>query len=211
MQERSKARSCEYPMIPAPHALLLDFDGLLADYDHRRHLQHLADAAGCTPAQVDAVLRGEKLELAHARGELDGDALLHELNTRLGSQLHARHWFAARTAASRLRRDVLVVLKQVRADIHIAVLTNNGPLSVAAITALLPDLAVLDSATLGVRKPDPQAYLAATARLGCEPSRTLFIDHLFRNVRGARNAGLQADTAFHAQSLQRVLRRYRLF
>jgi len=198
-------------MIPTLHALLLDFDGLLADYDHRRHLQHLAEAAGCTPAQVDAALRGDGLELAHARGELDGDALLHELNTRLGSQLHARHWLAARTAASRLRRDALAVLKQVRPDVRIAVLTNNGPLSVAAITALLPDFTVLDSATLGMRKPDPQAYLAATARLGCEPARTLFIDHLFRNVRGARNAGLHADTAFHAQSLQRVLRRYRMF
>ncbi len=197
-------------MIPAPHALLLDFDGLLADYDHRRHLQHLADAAGCMPAQVDAALRGEGLELAHARGDLDGDALLHELNTRLGSQLHARHWFAARTAASKLRRDALAVLGKVRSGVHIAVLTNNGPLSVAAITALLPGFTVLDSATLGVRKPDPQAYLAAAARLGCEPARTLFIDHLFRNVQGARRAGLHADTAFHAQSLQRVLRRHRL-
>ena len=198
-------------MTPTLHALLLDFDGLLADYDHRRHLQHLADAAGCTPAQVDAALRGDGLELAHARGELDGNALLHALNTSLGSQLHAQHWFAARTAASKLRRDALAVLGKVRPDARIAVLTNNGPLSVAAITALLPpDFTVLDSATLGVRKPDLQAYLAAAARLGCEPVRTLFIDHLFRNVQGARRAGLHADTAFHAQSLQRVLRRYRM-
>ena len=57
---------------------------------------------------------------------------------------------------------------------------------------------------------DPQAYLAAAARLGCEPARTLFIDHLFRNVQGARTAGLHADTAWHAQSLRRVLRRYQL-
>lgn len=197
-------------MTPTLHALLLDFDGLLADYDHRRHLQHLADAAGCMPAQVDAALRGDGLELAHARGELDGDALLHALNARLGSQLHARHWFAARTTASTLRRDALAVLGKVRSGVRIAVLTNNGPLSVAAITALLPGFTVLDSAALGVRKPDPQAYLAAVARLGCEPARTLFIDHLFRNVQGARLAGLHADTAFHAQSLQRVLRRHRL-
>ena len=132
------------------------------------------------------------------------------MNTRLGSQLHAQHWFAARTAASKLRRDALAVLKQVRPGIHIAVLTNNGPLSVAAIAALLPELRVLDSATLGVRKPDPRAYLGAAAQLGCEPARTLFVDHLFRNVQGARTAGLHADTAWHAQSLRRVLRRYQL-
>ena len=197
-------------MLSTLHALLLDFDGLLATYDHRVHLHRLADAASCTPAQVDAALRDEGLEMAHARGELGGDALLHALNTRLGSQLHAQHWFAARTAASKLRRDALAVLGKVRSGVHIAVLTNNGPLSVAAITALLPGFTVLDSATLGVRKPDPQAYLAAAARLGCEPARTLFIDHLFRNVQGARTAGLHADTAWHAQSLRRVLRRYQL-
>ena len=197
-------------MLSTLHALLLDFDGLLATYDHHVHLHRLADAAGCTPAQVDAALRGEGLEMAHARGELGGDALLHALNTRLGSQLHAQHWFAARTAASKLRRDALAVLKQVRPGIHIAVLTNNGPLSVAAIAALLPELRVLDSATLGVRKPDPRAYLGAAAQLGCEPARTLFVDHLFRNVQGARTAGLHADTAWHAQSLRRVLRRYQL-
>ncbi len=190
--------------------LLLDFDGLLADYDHSCHLQHLAARAGCAPAMVDAALRGEHLERAHARGELDGEALLQALNTRLGSRLSAADWFAARTAASALRRDTLALLRQLRPAVRVAVLTNNGPLSVAAITALLPGIEVLCSATLGVRKPDPRIYLAATARLGGVPARTLFVDHLFRNVQGARSAGLHADTAHHTQSLRRVLRRYRL-
>lgn len=197
-------------MIPMIHALLLDFDGLLADYDHPRHLRHLADAAGCMPAQVDELLRGEGLELAHARGELDGDALLQALNARLGSRLSAADWFAARTHASSLRRDTLALLQRLPPDIRVAVLTNNGPLSVAAIAALLPGTDVLCSATLGVRKPDPRIYLAAAERLGSAPARTLFIDHLFRNVQGARSAGLHADTAHHTQSLRRVLRRWHL-
>lgn len=192
------------------HALLLDFDGLLADYDHRRHLRHLADAAGCTAAQVDQVLRGEGLELAHARGERDGAALLQALNDRLGSRLVAADWLAARTHASPLRRDTLALLERLRPDVRVAVLTNNGALSAAAIAALLPGMDVLCSAALGARKPDPRIYLAATGRLGCEPARTLFVDHLFRHVQGARSAGLHADTAHHTQSLRRVLRRYRL-
>jgi len=197
-------------MIPTLHALLLDFDGLLADYDHSRHLRHLADAAGCAPAQIDTLLRGEGLELAHARGELDGGALLQALNARLGSQLSADDWRAARTHASAPRHDTLALLQRLRADVRVAVLTNNGPLSAAAIAALLPGTEVLCSAALGVRKPDPRIYLAATEKLGSAPARTLFIDHLFRHVQGARAAGLHADTAHHTQSLRRVLRRYRL-
>ncbi|WP_433852360.1 HAD-IA family hydrolase [Stenotrophomonas nitritireducens] len=193
------------------HALLLDFDGLLADYDHSRHLRHLADAAGCAPAQIDALLRGEGLELAHARGELDGDALLKALNGHLGSRLSAADWSAARTHASALRRDTLALQRlRADADARVAVLTNNGPLSAAAIVALLPGIEVLCSAALGVRKPDPRIYLAATDRLGSAPARTLFVDHLFRHVQGARAAGLHADTAHHTQSLRRVLRRHHL-
>ena len=190
-----------------PHALLLDFDGLLADYDHRVHLRGLADAAGCLSAQVDAALRTDGLELAHARGELDGGQLLQALNQRLGSTLGAAHWHAARLAATKLRNDCTTVLERLHTDVQLAVLTNNGLLTQPVIEQLLPGRRVLCSATLGVRKPDPAAYLAACAALGCAPGRSLFVDHLFRNVQGAREAGLHADTAFHAQSLRRLLKR----
>lgn len=190
-----------------PHALLLDFDGLLADYDHRTHLRGLAEAAGCAVEQVDAALRGDGLEFAHARGELDGAQLLHALNQRLGSDLQASDWHSARLAASSVRTDCLALLERVHGDVQVAVLSNNGLLTLPVIAQLLHGRRVLCSAALGVRKPDPAAYLAACAALGCAPARSLFVDHLFRNVQGAREAGLHADTAFHAQSLRRLLKR----
>lgn len=198
------------PSMQRPHALLLDFDGLLADYDHRIHLRQLADAADCTPEQVDAALRTDGLEFAHARGELDGEQLLQALNRRLGSALGAPHWRAARLAATTLRNDCTAVLERVHADVQVAVLTNNGLLTRPVIEQLLGGRRVLCSAALGVRKPDPAAYLAACTVLGCAPERSLFVDHLFRNVQGAREAGLPADTAFHAQSLRRLLKRHHL-
>lgn len=196
--------------MPAPHALLLDFDGLLADYDHRTHLRELAGATHCTPAQVDAALREEGLELAHARGELDGPQLLAALNQHLDSCLQAQDWHTARRAATTVRRDSAALLTQLRPGVQVAILTNNGLLTRPVIEQLLPGMPVLCSAALGVRKPDPAAYLAACAALHCDPAQTLFVDHLFRNVRGARAAGLLADTAHHTQSLRRLLKRQHL-
>lgn len=196
--------------MPALHALLLDFDGLLADYDHRIHLKRLAEAARCCSAQVDTALREEGLELAHARGELDGGRLLEALNQRLDSQLQPHDWQAARRAASTVRRDSVALLQQLRPGVQVAVLTNNGQLTAPVIEQLLPGITVLCSAALGVRKPDPAAYIAACAVLRCEPARTLFVDHLFRNVQGARAAGLLADTAYYTQSLRKLFKRYRL-
>lgn len=193
-----------------PQLLLLDFDGLLADYDHRVHLQRLAASAGCPVEALDRALRADGLELAHARGELDADGLLGELNARLGSALQASHWQAARRAATSVRRDVCDVLARVAPQVRVAILSNNGALTAPVIAQLLPDWPVLCSATLGVRKPDPRAYLAAAAHFGATPASSLFVDHLFRNVRGARLAGLHADTAHHAQSLRRLLRRFHL-
>ncbi len=197
-------------MTPDLHALLLDFDGLLADYDHRTHLRELAEAAQCSSTQVDAALREEGLELAHARGELDGAQLLDALNQRLDSRLQPSDWHAARTAATSVRRDSVTLLRQLRPGVQVAVLTNNGLLTAPVIEQLLPGIPVLCSAAQGVRKPDPAVFLAACAALHCDPTRTLFVDHLFRNVQGARSAGLHADTAHHTQSLRRLLRRRHL-
>src|SRR5690606_26408913 len=197
-------------MTPDLHALLLDFDGLLADYDHRTHLRELAEATQCSSTQVDAALRTEGLELAHARGELDGVQLLDALNQRLDSRLQPRDWHAARTAATTVRRDSVALLTQLRPGVQVAVLTNNGLLTAPVIEQLLPGIPVLCSAALGVRKPDPAVLLAACAALHCDPTRTPFVDHLFRNVQGARSAGLHADTAHHTQSLRRLLRRRHL-
>ncbi|KRG64717.1 hypothetical protein ABB26_06735 [Stenotrophomonas humi] len=196
--------------MPVLHALLLDFDGLLADYDHRRFLLQLADAAGCDTMQLDTALRTEHIELAHARGELDGTQLLQALNSRLGVSLQASDWQRARLTATSVRRDCIGILDQLRTDVCLAVLTNNGLLTLPVLQQLLPGRTVLCSAMLGVRKPDPAAYHAACSALQCDPARTLFVDHLFRNVQGARAAGLQSDTAYHAQSLRRLLRRQHL-
>lgn len=197
-------------MISPVTTLLLDFDGLIADYDHRQHLRTLASACARPPEAVDEALRSHGLEMAHARGELDGEALLQALNQHLGAHLQASDWHAARHAATTLRIDTRDLLTRVRSTVNLAILTNNGALTIPVIEQLLPGWRVLCSALLGARKPDAQAYLRAVDTMSSTPAQTLFVDHLFRNVQGARAAGLQADTAHHTQSLRRLLQRYRL-
>ncbi len=49
---------------------------------------------------------------------------------------------------------------------------------------------VVDSSEVGVRKPDPEIYRLACARLGVAPERSLFVDDHPGNVAGAEAAGL---------------------
>lgn len=51
--------------------------------------------------------------------------------------------------------------------------------------------ALLSSSAIGLRKPDPRAYLAAADALGCAPHECLFIDDLPINVQAACAVGMR--------------------
>jgi putative hydrolase of the HAD superfamily len=51
---------------------------------------------------------------------------------------------------------------------------------------------VIDSAYVGVRKPDPQIYELTVQRLGVPAPQCLFVDDLESNCAAARAAGVQA-------------------
>ncbi|WOB25589.1 MULTISPECIES: HAD-IA family hydrolase [Xanthomonas] len=199
-----------------PSLLLLDFDGVLASYSRPRRLAALATAAACTPQRVQQVLFEQGLERAYDAGELDTQAYLTQLSDGLGLPIDRATWIAARVAACRADPAVVAQVLAVSATTAVAVLTNNGPLMAEAIAQLVPSLfpllqgRVLCSGALGGRKPQLEVYQRALAQLGAEPARTLFVDDLFVNVRGARAAGLHADTVRDARALRRVLKRYGL-
>jgi putative hydrolase of the HAD superfamily len=94
--------------------------------------------------------------------------------------------------------DTLACLHALRvADVRLAVLTNfelpsvDRTLAHAGIDPELFEIA-LSSATLGVRKPDPQAFHAIAAAMHLPPSACLFIDDLSENVAAARSIGMEA-------------------
>ncbi len=51
---------------------------------------------------------------------------------------------------------------------------------------------IVNSALVGIAKPDAGIYHLAAERMGVEPSACVHIDDLARNVEGAREAGFQA-------------------
>lgn len=203
-------------MRPRIGQLLLDFDGVLATHHRDRRLAALAAHAGVEVATVHAVLYTSGLERRYDAGLVDTAGYLRTLGDGLGRTVGEAAWLAARRAASVPDAGAQARIAALPADLPLGVLTNNGPLMATLIPELLPSLAerlrgkVLCSASLGGRKPDPALFQRALARLGWEPRTTLFIDDLFVNVRGARAAGLHADSVRDARSLGRVLRRFGL-
>ncbi|WP_295572498.1 HAD-IA family hydrolase [uncultured Stenotrophomonas sp.] len=192
--------------------LLLDVDGVLVQYQRAQRVLHLAKALALEPQHVQAALYDSGLEAAHDRGALDVPAYLAQLGALLGRTVDAATWIAARNAASHPQSAVLQRLEMLQ--LPMAVLTNNGALMKQAMPTLLPEVfpalqnRVYCSADFGLRKPAPEVFLRTLEALGAAPARTLFVDDLFANVRGARAAGLHAETVRDGRGLGKVLKRY---
>ena len=201
---------------PRPRLLLLDFDGVLAHYAHKRRIAHLAQASGCDAARVAAVLFASGLEGEYDSGRIDTATYLRRLGDGLGHRIDEADWIASRVAGNRADPRVLEQVLAVAAHTPIGVLTNNGALMAEAMRAIVAPLfptldgRVLCSGALGLRKPEAAIYARALEHFGVAAAQVLFVDDTFANVQGARTAGLQADTAADARSLRRVLKRYGL-
>ncbi len=194
--------------------LLLDVDGVLVHYQRAQRVLHLAQALAVPAATVQAALYDSGLEAAHDNGTLDGPAYLARLGALLGRTVDIPIWIAARQAASHPQQSVLQRLQTLQ--LPMAVLTNNGPLMVQALPTVLPELfpalqgRVFCSADFGLRKPAPEVFLRTLEVLGVAPAHMLFVGDLFASVRGARAAGLHAETVRDGRGLGKVLKRYRI-
>jgi len=108
------------------------------------------------------------------------------------AQLHQeRHLWSAvpvstRSALGRLRA----------AGLLLGVVSNSeGRVEEALVAAGLRQFfdVVVDSAVVGIEKPDPRIFQAALQALGVSPDETLFIGDLYEvDVIGARSAGIEA-------------------
>jgi len=78
-----------------------------------------------------------------------------------------------------------------------ALLTNNVREWEPRWRPMLPEIdeifeVVVDSAFVGMRKPEPEIYLLTTERLGVEPEECVFVDDIEINCDAARELGMAA-------------------
>lgn len=112
-----------------------------------------------------------------------------------------REWFVTESLANlqHSRR----VLESLRGTVRLGVISNfYGNLERVLAEANMLELfdAVLDSAVVGLRKPDARLFLLAAERLACEPWSIVHVgDSLEQDVFAARRAGLQSAWLCAAQ------------
>jgi putative hydrolase of the HAD superfamily len=113
----------------------------------------------------------------------------HEIGVMLTEWPYQRYMKAVPGA-----REVLSGLRE--RGLKVGVLSNTLP----SIAATLEEVGLADvidvaiaTGTLGVHKPEPDAFLKAAELMGLPPAEILFIDDKLENVVAARAVGMQAS------------------
>lgn len=110
-----------------------------------------------------------------------------------GLTVDGRRLMASIAEAGVPRPRMLEAIRRIRAHgLRVGALTNNwradGPRPATELRELFD--VFVESAVLGLRKPDPRIYLLVCERLGVAPARVAFLDDIGRNLKPARALGM---------------------
>ncbi len=104
------------------------------------------------------------------------------------------------------RPEMLAVVEALRGRVRLGCITNNvarerpeqnrtSGLDVQGLFEV-----VIESAKVGVRKPEPRIYRMACEALSVEPHQAVFLDDLGANLKGARELGMHTIKVDHTLS-----------
>jgi putative hydrolase of the HAD superfamily len=113
--------------------------------------------------------------------------------TAAGSRLDARELMVRVAAATGPRPAMLEAIRVIRArGLRAGAITNNWIADGDEGTRRLRPLfdAFVESAVVGIRKPDPRIYRLACDALGIAPPEAVFLDDIGGNLKAARALGM---------------------
>lgn len=191
-------------------AVLCDIDGVLRHWPPNRDLEQ---AHGLSPgALAAAAFAPARLEPAIIGTVTDEEwraAIAADLADALGSTDRAH---AAIAAWSEVRGsvdpEVVGLLARAREVVPVALVSNATTRLEADLEWHgLTDLAdvVVNTARIGVAKPDPRVYRFAAERVGVPVDRCLFVDDTAANVAAAEEIGMTAVHYRDVDDLRRAL------
>ncbi len=142
------------------------------------------------------------------RAEVDLDAfddLFATESRALGAEVRGRDVLPL--LKGDLRPDMVTALKIVGSRVKTGCITNNLPansmgsasgrsLYVAEVMALFDH--IIESAKIGLRKPDPRIYAMMTHALGVNPAHCVYLDDLGVNLKPARDMGMTTIKVLNA-------------
>ncbi|MBN9007786.1 MAG: HAD-IA family hydrolase [Rhizobiales bacterium] len=191
-------------------AVIWDFGGVLTTSPFEAFMRYEMERG--LPADIIRRTNAENhLENAWAkfeRAEIDAatfDELFAAESRALGAEIRGSDVLPL--LSGDLRPEMVEALGRIKQRFKTGCITNNLPanaigsktgrsLYVAEVMALFDH--VIESAKIGLRKPDPRIYAMMTDKLGVDPKRCVYLDDLGVNLKPARAMGMTTIKVLNA-------------
>jgi len=189
-----------------PRAVISDFGGVLTTPLHEAFVAY-QERTGVSPTQLAEAMRRatDAFQGRHPLFELEKGAIteaefLRRLEAELGGGVRLHELRSTYFANLHPNEPVIERMRALRgAGLRMALLTNNVREWEPLWRAKLPDIdeifeVVVDSAFVGMRKPDPEIYELTLERLGGDlrAGDCVFVDDVDVNCAAARSLGMHA-------------------
>ena len=192
-----------------------DFDKTLYDYNFMKRLPALATASGVSQYRLASSWWAAGFETRAESGEWPTTGeYLAEFSRVTGARITQEQWIAARKSAMTRNEGSVAALRRAKDLGTVSLLSNNPSIFAESLPELAPDVCELVgenrlvSYQLGIRKPDPEAYVRALARYGAAASDTFFADDNAGNVAGAASIGIHAHHYTSVEGLDAAMKAF---
>jgi HAD superfamily hydrolase (TIGR01509 family) len=191
--------------------LLFDIGRVVLDISFDRVMASWAGHAGCAPADLASRFVVNDSFKHHEIGRIDDAAFFANLRDTLGVSLtdaqFLEGWNAIFTGEM---PGIAPLLAGAAKRMPLYAFSNTNPAHVAHFSVAYADLLshfriLYLSSTIGLRKPDAEAYDHVVKAIGVPASRILFFDDTAANIEGARARGLHAIHVTSTDDVARAL------
>jgi len=190
--------------------VLFDLGGVVFDYAPERRWAEFARLTGESPETVRKRLQDSGYSRACDLGRLDWRRAHAEGVRLLGRRMSLEHFTEVWILAFNPNGAVVSLVQRLKAAASAALLTNNSSLVRGGLESVYPEVLSLFrpqlfSADLGLAKPDPRVFAAASNLLGSTPERVLVVDDAVANTSTARSLGYATHEFRDAAGLEAAL------
>jgi glucose-1-phosphatase len=190
----------EAPLAPgSADALLFDLGRVVLDIDFTKTLACWAAYAGCEPSHLAGRLTSrDEIYRRHEKGEISDAEFFAALRTAFGISISDAEFLEGWNAIfAGEMPGIAPLLARAAECVPLYAFSNTNGAHVehfssayAGVLRHFRDMFL--SSSIGLRKPDAQAYDHVVKAIGVPAERIVFFDDLAENIEGARARGLRA-------------------
>ena len=144
------------------------------------------------------------------KGEITPEEFYEHVTTKLEAKIDYDKFYSMYNDVFSLNPPVLEILKKVKKNYKIILLSNTDVMRFGFIKTKFPEIMVFDEYVLsyevGTMKPHPRIYEDALAKSGVEASECIFIDDIEANIETAQKLGMDVIHMTPHIDLEAVLR-----